>query len=401
MSGGHLLAIFDIAQKDLIQLARDRKIFLFLLVMPIVFTFLFGYAFGGFGPANAENRLPVGYMDQDQSWVSRELLGLLEASQVIRLQYGGGEAELTALTANEDLAAALIIPQGFGREMAHGRLLRLILIGDTSLPAGRSVESEILAAILRLDSALRTAILVEDVSRGQAAFDYSFQKALAAWDDPPIRIERLTSAAPQQMSDASESLAHTSPGMMLQFSIASLLTSAQILVSERKSRSLQRLLTTDTPILTVLLGHWLAIFGLIFGQFLVLISFGQLVLKVNYLSAPLATLLIVFAAALCISMLGLLIGALAKTEEQAVVFSLVPMFVLSGLGGAWVPLEVTGEVFQVVGHLTPLAWAMDGFKNITIRGLGIESAWLPAAALAGYAALFFSLALWKFRGYQA
>ena len=393
-----MIRMIDIALKDLTQLVRDRKIFMFLLVMPIVFTFLFGYAFGGFGGTQGENRLPVGLLDQDQSWVSRELLGLLDASQVIRLQYGGSEAELSALVADEKLAAALIIPPGYGHELAHGRRMRLILIGDTGLPAGRSVESETLAALLRLDSALRTAILVEDVSGGQAAFDYSFEKALAAWDDPPIRVERLASGAPEHVSEASEMLAHTSPGMMLQFSIASLLTSAQILVSERKSRSLQRLLTTDTPILAALLGHWLAIFGLIFGQFLVLLSFGQLVLKVNYLSSPLAVLLVAFSAALCISMLGLLIGSLAQTEEQAVIFSLVPMFVLAGLGGAWVPLEVTGGVFRVVGHLSPVAWAMDGFKNITIRGLGIELVLLPAAALGIYAALFLGLALWKFGG---
>jgi hypothetical protein len=40
------------------------------------------------------------------------------------------------------------------------------------------------------------------------------------------------------------------------------------------------------------------------------------------------------------------------------------MFVLAGLGGAWVSLEVTGAVFQTIGHLSPVAWAMDGFKNV-------------------------------------
>ena len=43
--------ILDIAAKDLLQLLRDRKTFLFLLIMPILFTFLFGYAFGGFSKA--------------------------------------------------------------------------------------------------------------------------------------------------------------------------------------------------------------------------------------------------------------------------------------------------------------------------------------------------------------
>jgi ABC-2 type transport system permease protein len=51
----------------------------------------------------------------------------------------------------------------------------------------------------------------------------------------------------------------------------------------------------------------------------------------------------------------------------------------------------------MVGHLSPLAWAMDGFKNITIRGLGIESVLIPCAALLGYGALFFGLAIWRFR----
>jgi ABC-2 type transport system permease protein len=72
------------------------------------------------------------------------------------------------------------------------------------------------------------------------------------------------------------------------------------------------------------------------------------------------------------------------------------MFILAGLGGAWVPLEFTGSTFQVIGHISPVAWAMDGFKNISIRGLGIDSVLLPATALLGYAILFFSLATWRF-----
>ena len=71
------------------------------------------------------------------------------------------------------------------------------------------------------------------------------------------------------------------------------------------------------------------------------------------------------------------------------------MFVLSGLGGAWVPLEVTGETFAMIGHVSPVAWAMDGFKNISIRGLGVESVLMPVAALVGYAVVFFVLSVWR------
>jgi ABC-2 type transport system permease protein len=118
---------------------------------------------------------------------------------------------------------------------------------------------------------------------------------------------------------------------------------------------------------------------------------------VDYLRVPTATLVVAFSAALCISALGLLIGILAKTEEQAIIFSLIPMFVFAGLGGAWVPLEVTGPTFQVIGHLSPVAWGMDGFENIVARGLDFHSVLLPASALVGYAVFFFMLAVARFR----
>ena len=41
--------IFDITLKDLMQILRNRMTFLFLLIMPIAFTLLFGLAFGGSG----------------------------------------------------------------------------------------------------------------------------------------------------------------------------------------------------------------------------------------------------------------------------------------------------------------------------------------------------------------
>jgi ABC-2 type transport system permease protein len=183
--------------------------------------------------------------------------------------------------------------------------------------------------------------------------------------------------------------------MMLQFAIAGLLVCAQVLVSERKNHSLQRLFTTATSRLQVLTGHYLAILFLICCQFTVLIGFAQFVLGVNYLREPVALFMVAFTSALCIAALGLLIGVLAKTEEQAVIFSLVPMFILAGLGGAMAPLEIAGETFQAIGHLSPIAWAMDGFKNISVRGLGVQAALMPSAALFAYALFFFVVAAWR------
>lgn len=397
-----MIRIFDIALKDLMQLLRDFKTFMFLLIMPIVFTFLFGYAFGGFSSGDSDSRLPVGYLSQDDYWITDSLHDLLSKSDVIRLDENrfNSAADLEKLVAEGDLAAAIIVPDGYGRAVLKDKSAHLIVIADTSTTAWATIESELLTLASRLDSAVRTATIIDQTGVKGIPFDYAFEKSLSAWEEPPIAIKETTSLALKETSNKSP-LAHTAPGMMLQFAIAGLLTAAQVIVAERKSRTLERLLTTATRRVHIVVGHYLAIFVLIFTQFLILITFAQLALKVNYLRVPVATLLVAFSAALCISALGLLIGILARTEEQAVMFSLIPMFVFAGLGGAWVPLEVTGATFRAIGHLSPIAWGMDGFENIVARGLGFNSVLLPATALMVYAMFFFFLAEWRFRKLEA
>jgi ABC-2 type transport system permease protein len=389
--------ILDITSKDLRQIIRNRMTFLFLLIMPIAFTILFGLAFGGSGKAS-DTRLPVGFLDQDGGSLSGDLKSLLSTSSVIRLDEkpGRSEVELVTLVGSGKLAAAIVIPAGYSQGLQDGNPLKLGVHADPAQLSTTTVESEVLVASQRLASAVRTASITASMANNPSAFDPALAEALAAWQNPPIQVVVTSGVSAQPVNQNIMSMAHSSPAMMLQFAIASLLTAATVIVNERKTRSLQRLLTTSTSRFQILAGHYLAIFAMIFSEFLVLIIFGQL-LKVNYLRLPLATLLVAAATAVCIAALGLLIGVMAKSEEQAIMFSLIPMFVLSGLGGAWVPLENTGAAFQAVGHVSPVAWAMDGFKNIVARGLGFNSVLLPAAALLGYAVLFFGLALWRFR----
>jgi ABC-2 type transport system permease protein len=138
-------------------------------------------------------------------------------------------------------------------------------------------------------------------------------------------------------------------------------------------------------------------FVVIFLQQVLLISAGQFLFGVDYLRQPLAVLLLMVTLALWAASLGLLISAISRGEEQVIVLSLIAMFLFAALGGAWFPLEVTGKTFATIGHLLPTAWAMDGFQNIVLRGLGFESVVGPAGVLLGFTAVFFALAVWRFR----
>lgn len=393
-------SILNIAFKDLKQMIRDRKSFLFLLIMPIAFTYLFGLAFSGSGSSDEDTRLPVGFLNLDTtSQYSQKLETLLENSTAIRLVDGKDEDALKEQLTDEKITAALIIPAGYGDSLPGATPAKLTVYVDPFSSDGLSAQTEIGTQTNRLVSAIHTAQAV--ASEGGASFDQILDNALISWQDPPVKLvmnqTEVTTAETDEPSATTSSFAHSSPGMILQFAVAGLITCATVIISERKNRCLQRLLTTATNRTQILFGHYLAIFLLIMAQFIILMVFGDLVLKLNYFSQPLATLLITVTSSLCIAALGLLIGVVARVEEQAISFSLICMFVLAGVGGAWVPLEYTGKTFQTIGHVSPLAWAMDGFKNVLVRGLDVQSAWLPAAALLGYAVLFFGLAAWKFK----
>lgn len=390
--------ILDLAWKDLLQNLREKQTFMFLLIMPIIFTLLFGFAFGGVGGTESDSRLPVGVLDQDNNLFSQALMKLLQSSDVIRLEekVDQSPADLEKRVTDNKLAAALVIPAGYSDRFLAEDPLKLTVVADIYNTAGSTAQGVIQTAANRLKISLMAAqVAAQIVGSTSESEETTLEKTLAAWDRPPISVRVTTPATSGGIKE--NAFAQTSPAMMAQFAIAGLLGSAQIIVNERRSRCLQRLRTTAISHSQILLGHFLAMFVLILAQIFILIVFGQLFLKLNYLGQPLAVLIMMLALALFVSGLGLLIGAVAKSEDQAVIFALIPMFVFSAMGGAWMPLEFTSKTFQAIGHLSPVAWAMDGFKNIIARGLGLESVLIPAAALLGYAVMFFGLAVWRFR----
>ncbi len=404
------MRVLDLAIKDLRQLVRDRKTFLFLLIMPVFLTVLFGFAFGG--EATADPRLRVGFADEDQSALSGDLETLLDQSAVILLEKERGDAEeLADEVADENLPAALIIPAGFDAALRNGEPIPLRLIAIPGQQAGFTIEGEIQSAMSRLASAVSTAhtstdiatvhgVLATDAAR-DAHFENALVATLLAWEDRPVTIRTTMTGVPEAEEEEEvvyfSAYANSSPGMMAQFALAGLAGAAGILVVEKKNGSLRRLLTTNLSRTEILFGHFLAMFVLIFMQVMVLVIFGQLVLKLNYFSAPFATLLMAVATALFCAGFGLLIGCIAKKEEHVMALALLPMFVLSALGGAWVPLEFTPETFQRIAYLTPVAWVMEGFQDIIVRGLGVQAVLTSVTVLLLYTVVLFAIAAWRFR----
>jgi ABC-type Na+ efflux pump permease subunit len=218
------------------------------------------------------------------------------------------------------------------------------------------------------------------------------------WSSPALTIaSEPATGEPAKVRVVANGFNQASPGTLVQFTIFGVMTAAMLLVFERRSRTLARLLSTPATKVEVIGGHVLAMFIVTFLQGLLLVVLGQLAFGVHYLNNIAGVLCVLAALSLWVASLGLLIGTLAKGPEQVSVFSMIAMFFFAAGGGAWFPLEITGRAFSTMGHLLPSAWAMDGLQNVAVRGLGFGSVVVPVLVLAGYAALFFALAVARFR----
>ncbi len=77
--------------------------------------------------------------------------------------------------------------------------------------------------------------------------------------------------------------------------------------------------------------------------------------------------------------LGLTFAVACHSRKQLEGLSSLVILVMSAVGGAWFPREVTPDWFQTVGLFTITAYAMDAFHGILWYGKGI----LPTAELDG------------------
>lgn len=401
------MRIIDLALKDLSQIFRDKRSLLFLVAMPIAFTFFMGFAYksGKDSDANRDTRIPLGWVNNDPDGaVSQKLFEMLSTSDAMKLVELAPESVDESVRKGE-VAGALIVPAGYSGQVQVGDDAQLTLVADSNSAQGQSLFQLLRTPVTQLMSALEVARLSADMvgkPNDASELTESFASASQAWSETDsaslVKVE-LAVAEDSFLGDwyGDNPYNQASPGILVQFAIMGLVSSGQILVQERKTRTLQRMMSTSMRSWEIIAGHMLAMFGVVFAQIALLVIFGQLVLSVDYLRAPLGTLLVSVALSLWVAAMGMLIGTVVKEDSQVILFALMAMFLFSALGGTWFPLEVSSGTFALIGKAMPSAWAMNGYQNILMRGLGLESAWMPALMLSVYALGFFALAVWRFR----
>jgi ABC-2 type transport system permease protein len=385
--------IWTLAQKDLLLTRRDKLEALFTFIMPLAFTVFFGLLFGG----NTSSKFPVAMVDQDRSGSAHtELVRLLRSSKVVTLKtMTAGKAN--AAVRDATVAAAVIIPNGFSAALDAGKRAQLTLVAESSSTGGMSAVQAIKAAAGRIaDERLAARVAVQASGATQnGAQSVALSEVQRQFASPVLSVKVSDSGSAS--GEVPTGFVLSSPGMLVNFMLFSVLSAGIALIVERRSGTLRRLRTTQARGSQLIAGKVLGMVVLTLVQQVVLLGVAQVAFGVNYLRGPAPLVILMVSLSLLASCLGLMLATLFKGEQALVATTVILSMMLAATGGAWFPLEVTGAGFSAVGHVLPVAWILDAFRGIVLRGYGIANV-LPAVGIAlGYATVFFGVAVWRFR----
>jgi ABC-2 type transport system permease protein len=416
--------ILAIIRQDLRVFLSRRSNLPGLLITPVIMTVLIGLVNGGAFSGTAVQRLDV--IDQDTTQASAQFLNSIRQANssltlcpmddmgkgVCALNEPGTLTESQALdrVANGASLGLLKIPAGFEANLEAQEPLTLTFRSSSSFGTSQAAQRAIEAALSQVNAASVASqvglsvinhLQGQPLTGGQAQQMKSalYQRALDMSKGQEIKVD-FTLSGTQQERTVGESLQYglgqSVPGMGTMFVLMTIFGGMATLIVERQQWTLQRLAVMPVSRSTLLAGKILARFCLGLLQFLVVFLVGAL-LKMDFGKDLLALLLLVIVYTLSVTAISFALGSGLKNATQASGLGLLLTLTLAPLGGAWWPINISPQFLQIIGHVSPVAWAMDGFTALTYNGAHLGDILLPLAVLVGMTVLAFAIAIPRFR----
>ena len=399
--------ITAIAWKDIrIQFSSWTQV-LFFIILPILFTFLLsGSLQTGAPDPDADNRIVLPVVNGDNGELATALLDKLDESTGVNPTVMS-PTDAQTLFDDEDAPALLTIPPGFSADILAGGSAQLDLQTAPQNSNGTIMEQAVLTAVSDITApiiaAQRSVAAAQqrqpfaDESAKTAYFQQGLATATENLADAPQQVTITQPPAAPESDGGFDVAAHQSAGQLITWVLIPLLGTSALFAVERTQGTLRRLLTTPSRKATFLLGTITGQFSTALVQMTLLVIFGIFVMGVNWGQSIAGLTLMLVSFGLAAVALGTMLGTFVKTDSQASNISIMAGMSMALLGGCWFPLELFPSEVQTAVHILPTTWAMQGLSDLVLRGQGFSAIVPEAAALLAFAALFFSIGVWRFR----
>jgi ABC-2 type transport system permease protein len=165
----------------------------------------------------------------------------------------------------------------------------------------------------------------------------------------------------------------------------------------RNSKLLRRLQLSPVPVGSVVGARVVVTVLIALGQMALFVGLGMSAFGLRLTGSWWMAVPLLVAGTLSFMSLGLLAGALAKTQEGAVNLANFLVLPMAFLSGSFFPLDGAPSWLQVVSGLLPLRHLNDGMLDVMVRGQGPSAAFLPIGILLGFAVVVTLVAVRLFR----
>ena len=356
------MRFWEIGKRNLKELYRDPVSLGFLLGMPLAFILIFSFAFGG----QDTRPISLGIVDEDQSQISAAFVDCLESipafevSSPIYKSQTEAEEELNA----GGLSIYLLIPHGFGEAIEHHQASKLTLAynqADPMLPQ-------------------RVMPIVREAALGFLNIPV------------PLNVE----LSEKQVEIKDEYINYLIPGMAV-FGLMILITSVGgIMVRDRARGFLSRLMTTPARPSDFIFGYTLPFIPVIIISIAIYLGVGIL-MGLSIIGNFGLAFLILFIMGICCMGIGMILGTLAKSEEQASGAPWMFIVPLAMISGAWWPVEQMPSVIKSIAEALPFIHAMDACRDVITKGVGFTSILPELYWLIGWTVALFAIGIVLFR----
>jgi len=378
--------------KELLLLIRDIGGIAILFIMPMVLIVTITLIQDSTFKSVNESKIPILLVNNDKGDVSDILIDGLQNSSSFEVVQKEKESEVKELVFKGDYQLAIVIPENlssdltkkvtqnvegilakFGLEESEDEIVkdiiakkevRLYFDPATQSAFKNSVKNGIDKMISKIETQSIYKAFQEQISddESEVIFDtesfISFKEIMPKLDDEEV---------------LPNSVQHNVPAWTL-FAIFFIIVPLSInIVKEKSQGTFVRLRTNPVSYATVLGGKTIVYLLVCLIQFVLMLLiavylFPVLGLPILDISNRIGLLFVVtiFAGLAAIG-LGLLLGTIAKTQEQSAPFGATFVVILAAMGGVWVPVFIMPKMMQVLSNISPMNWGLNAYYDVFLR----------------------------------
>lgn len=365
--------IKHIVRKEFLQIRRDRMMLRMLVLAPILQLVAFGYVV----TTDVKN-VPAVMCDMDNTRESREVAERLQNTGYFDIKYHTTRpADIRPLLDGNRAMVGIEIPKGFAKDLAAGRTADMQLVIDGTDSSTASTVMVYANGILQRFS--------QDVLEDRAGIVISrlpgVEERTRVWYNPDLR-----------------SVNYMVPGVlsMILMNLTMIMTALAI-VREREIGTLEQLIVTPIRPSELMIGKLIPFIIIASIDVIMVIAVAKFWFRVP-IAGSLPLLLGLSAVFLMTSLgLGLFVSTVSRNQQQAMMSSMFIIMPSVFLSGFMFPIENMPKAIQFLTYFIPLRYYLDIVRGIFLKGAGISSLWVDAAALLVFGVATLALSMLRFR----